>query len=254
MNFIQKRIIPTLLLHDESLVKTVQFDKFKYIGDPCNTVRIFNELEVDELLFLDIKASISKMKPNLKILKEIADECFMPLSYGGGITTVDDAKKIFDIGFEKISINSSLFNDPKLIKKISNIFGSQSVIGSIDVKKNFLGKYSVYSHSGNKKKDEEPVQWAKNLEKCGAGEILLTSINNEGMWSGFDIHLVKSLCDAVNIPVIANGGAGNISHLNEVFKKTSVSAVALGSMVVFQKKGFGVLINFPEKNEIDLNY
>ena len=112
MNFIQKRIIPTLLLHDESLVKTVQFYKFNYIGDPCNTVRIFNELEVDELLFLDIKASISKMKPNLKILKEIADECFMPLSYGGGITTVDDAKKIFDIGFENISINSSLFNDP----------------------------------------------------------------------------------------------------------------------------------------------
>ena len=254
MNFIQKRIIPTLLLHDESLVKTVQFDKFKYIGDPCNTVRIFNELEVDELLFLDIKASILKIKPNLKILREIANECFMPLSYGGGITTVDDAKKIFDIGFEKISINSSLYNNPTLITKISNIFGNQSVIASIDVKKNFLGKYSVYSHSGNKKKYKDPVEWAKNLEKCGAGEILLTSINNEGMWSGFDIHLVNSICDAVNIPVITHGGAGNISHLNEVFKKTSVSAVALGSMVVFQKKGFGVLINFPEKNKIDLNY
>ena len=239
------RLIPILLLNNESLVKTVRFNNFSYIGDPCNTVRIFNELEVDELLFLDINSSREGRAPNLSILSDIANECFMPLGYGGGIKDSDEAKKIFDIGFEKVSINTSAFIKPNLITDIAKIFGSQSLVVSIDYKKNLFGQYSVYIKSGRKNIKLHPVEWAKEMENRGAGEILLTSIDREGTWQGFDIELIRRVTDAVSIPVIAHGGAGKIEHITQVLKETNVSAVALGSMVVFQKQGKGVLVNFP---------
>jgi len=248
---LRTRIIPTLLLHDESLVKTVRFNKFTYVGDPCNTVRIFNELEVDELLFLDIKASREKRSPNLKLLANIANECFMPLAYGGGIRTLDDAKAIFEIGFEKVVVNTSALETPELITKLAEHFGSQAVIVSLDVKKDLLGAYHVCTYSGTKKIKYNPVEQAKKMELLGAGEILLTSIEREGTWNGFDLELIKSVTEAVSVPVVAHGGAGTIEHIGEVVKYSGASAVALGSMVVFQKKGMGVLVNFPDEQQVN---
>ena len=248
---LRKRIIPILLLHDESIVKTKKFKNFTYIGDPVNTVRIFNELGVDELLFLDIKASKDKREPNLKILKEIANECFMPLGYGGGINSIKNAKEVFDIGFEKISINTNAIKNPNLISELARAFGSQSIIVSIDIKSNYFGKQKVFSFNGKFNKKYDPTQWAKKVEKLGAGEILITSIDKEGTWEGFDNELIKKVSNAVSIPVIANGGCGNVKHLETVISKSNASAAGIGSMVVFQKKDMGVLINFPNSNEIE---
>lgn len=244
---LRTRVIPCLQLIDEALVKTVKFNNHKYIGDPINTVRIFNELEVDELCFLDIRATKEKRKPNFKILREIADECFMPLSYGGGINDEHTVSEILSIGFEKVVLNTTAFTNQNLISKIAKHFGSQSIIASIDVKKNLFNKYHVYTHDGTKKQAIDPVEYAKMLENTGAGEILLTSIDNEGTWSGYDIEITKAISKAVRIPVIANGGCGSVQHIKEVVSKANVSAVALGSMVVYQRKNFGVLVNFPDK-------
>jgi cyclase len=247
---LKTRIIPCLQLIDESLVKTVQFGKYSYIGDPVNTVRIFNELEVDELCFLDIRATIQKRPPNLKILSKIANECFMPLSYGGGIKDVDTAKIIFLIGFEKIIINTAAIENPDLISELSSYSGSQSVIVSIDVKRSLFGSYNVYSNDGTVKTKLNPIEWAKKAEEAGAGELLITSIDQDGTWKGFDLNIIKQITDVVSIPVIASGGAGSINDIGKVVKEANASAAALGSMVVYQQKGMGVLVNFPDKSEL----
>ena len=239
------------MLQDDSLVKTINFKKPGYIGDPVNTARIFNELEVDELAVLDITATNKKRKPNFKILSELANECFMPLAYGGGICDFEDAKKIFQIGIEKIIINSYAFERPAFITELAEHFGNQAVVASIDVKKNLFGKYQVYSNAGNKKQKVDVVTWAQEIEKFGAGEILLTAIHQEGTWKGFDTDLIKSITDAVDIPVIANGGASSINDIGKAVKQGNASAVSLGSMVVYQNKGMGVLVNFPDKIKIE---
>lgn len=245
------RVIPCLLLQEDSLVKTINFKKPGYIGDPVNTARIFNELEVDELTLLDITATNNKKAPNFKILSELANECFMPLAYGGGIRSFDDAKKIFQIGIEKVIINSYAFEKPQFITQLSEHFGNQSVVASIDVKKNIFGKYQVYSKAGTKKQKVEPVDWAKELEALGAGEILLTAIHQEGTWKGYDIDLVKRIAEAVDIPIIANGGASCVADIEQVVKKGQASAVSLGSMVVYQSQGMGVLVNFPDRKQLE---
>jgi cyclase len=247
---LQIRVIPVLLLRDESLVKTAQFKKFKYIGDPSNTVRIFNELETDEIILLDIKASLEGRSPNLKILSELVSECFMPLGYGGGITSLDQAKRIFDLGYEKVIINSHATIKPTLVEDISRHFGSQAVVAAIDIKRGLLGKSTVRTFSGKKATNKEPIAWAKELENRGAGEILLTSIDREGTWEGFDLGLLKRVSGAVSIPLIAHGGAGSVDDIGRAVGIGGASAVAVGSMVVFQKKGMGVLVNFPDKSEL----
>lgn len=245
------RVIPCLLLKNESLVKTVQFKKYNYIGDPINTVRIFNELEVDELMFLDIFASKENRNINFKILQDIANECFMPLSYGGNIKSLEDAKKIFEIGFEKVIINSNAFDNLKLIEEIANYFGNQSVVGSIDVKKSFWGYQNIYSHHGRKKQSSDIIGWVKQLENAGVGELLITSIDKEGSWEGYDIELLKSITENVRVPVIANGGCGSVEHIGVAVKEGQVSACAVGSMIVYQKKDMGVLVNFPDRKKLE---
>lgn len=245
------RVIPCLQLIKDSLVKTVGFKKPGYIGDPINTVRIFNELEVDELCFLDIRASVENRSPNFDILHKISEECFMPLTYGGGIKDAETAQKILSIGFEKIVINTAALEKPELISQIASYSGNQSIIGSIDVKRNFWGKHEVYSHDGKRKQKIDPISWAKQLEDLGAGEILITSIDQDGSWKGYDLDIINKVSQAVNLPVIANGGAGKIEHLGSAIKKGQASAVALGSMVVYQKKGMGVLINFPDRPKLE---
>lgn len=248
---LQTRIIPCLLLKDNSLVKTVNFKKPAYIGDPVNTARIFNELEVDELVLLDITATNNNRRPDFKILAELANECFMPLAYGGGINNFEDARKIFKIGIEKIIINSAAFTNSTIIKEIAEYFGNQAIVASIDVKKNMFGKYQVFSNSGTKKQKEDPVLWAQELERLGAGEILLTAIHQEGTWKGFDISIIEKISNAINIPVIANGGASSIEDIGKAVKQGYASAVSLGSMVVYQSKGMGVLVNFPNKENLN---
>lgn len=241
------RIIPNLLLKDDSLVKTINFNKYNYIGDPINTCRIFNELEVDELTFLDISASVEHKEPNYKVLQEIAEECFMPVSYGGGIKSLNQVEKILSIGFEKVIINSSIHENPKLISDIANHFGSQSLIIAIDYKKNIFGRYQVYGLSGERNYKKNPVDWANEVKDYGAGEVMLTSIDREGTWNGFDLELTKQVTDKIVLPVIVNGGAGSINDIVDAVKIGGASAVALGSLVVYQAKNMGVLINFPDR-------
>lgn len=248
---LRTRVIPTLLLRDDCLVKTRRFGAFDYIGDPCNTVRIFNELEVDELLFLDITATNEGRRPNFDLLADIATECFMPLGYGGGLKTLDDARQVFTIGFEKVVINSAAHGRPELITEIASVYGTQAVMASVDVKQSWLGVPHVRTHAGTRRGPPDPVAWCVEMEKRGAGEILLTSIDREGTWSGFDLELVRQVVDAVSVPVIAHGGAGCLGDIRAVVKQAGASAVALGSMVVFQKKDMGVLVNFPSAAELE---
>ena len=241
---LRTRIIPALLLNGNALVKTVRFKTPNYIGDPVNTVKIFNELEVDELVLLDIGASVNNREPNFDVLREITDECFMPLAYGGGIKDFNAAKKVFSSGVEKIILNSVIHTNKNVVKELAEHFGNQAIVVSIDVKKSFWGKYEVWSHSATRNTGKSPVEWAQELESLGAGEVLLTSIDCEGTWAGFDCKLIKSVTDVLNVPVIAHGGAGNPNHILEAVKVSRASAVALGSMMVYQQKGYGVLINF----------
>lgn len=244
------RVIPCLLFQNGSLVKTKKFKNPSYVGDAINAIKIYNNKEVDELIFLDILASKENRNPNLQIIKEIATECFMPLCYGGGLRNLNVLKEIFNIGVEKVSINTYAIENPDFIKQAAREFGNQSIVVSIDVKKNFLGKYEVYSKGGTVNTHLDPIDFAKKVEENGAGEILLTSIDKEGTWLGFDIELIKKITASVGIPVIANGGAGKLEDVKTAVIQGGAHAVALGSMVVYQKKDLGVLINFPKRSDL----
>ncbi len=244
------RVIPALLVRDGCLVKTVRFGRFAYVGDPCNTVRIFNELEADELIVLDISKNRAKRGPDLRLIADLANECFMPLGYGGGIQSLDQARAVFAAGIEKVVLNTSVIARPELISEVSSVYGSQAVIVSIDVKKNLFGKQTVWSSSAKSNTGMEPVNWAKEAARMGAGEILITSVDREGTWIGFDLDLVRRISEAVPVPVIAHGGAGHVQDIKKAVTQGRASAVALGSMVVFQKKGMGVLVNFPSAGEL----
>jgi len=241
----QVRIIPVLLLKDGGLYKTVKFKQANYVGDPINTVKIFNEKEADELVLLDYNATLEKRAPDYKKIAEIAGEAFMPMAYGGGIGSLEQARKVFDAGFEKVVLNSVLFNQLSLIGEIGNIFGAQAVVASIDVKKNLFGKQKVYPVSATKKTDIDPVEWAKTLESAGAGEIFLNSVERDGTWEGYDIPLIRAVSAAVKIPVVACGGAGSMADFEKAVREGGASAVAAGSMFVYQRKGMGVLVSFP---------
>ena len=246
---LRSRVIPCLQLLNENLVKTVRFQKPNYIGDFVNTVRIFNELEVDELCLLSIRATVNNRPPNFEVLKMVANECFMPLSYGGGITDFEKASQIFKIGYEKVILNSAVFGNPSLVTKIAEHFGSQSTVVSLDIKKNLFGKYAIYSHSGTKKQSKDYVEYAQKVEQMGAGELLLTSINQDGTWEGYNYDLLNEISSSVDIPVIINGGAGNLDHLSQGVH-SGASGLGVGSMVVYQAKGMGVLINFPDRKKL----
>ncbi len=248
---IRKRIIPVLQLDGEKLVKTVLFKRKNYVGDPINAVRIFNDLEVDELIILDISINYEiKETLNFKFLKNLASECFMPLSYGGGIKNIIDAEKIFKLGFEKIIVNTSAFENKLLLEELIKNFGSQSIVHSIDVKKNFFNNYNIYIKNGERKLKIDLFEWLKKVEDLGVGELIITNIGKEGTWSGYDNNLIESVSKRMSMPVIANGGCGSIEHIKEIFKNTKVSAAAAGSIFVYQKKGMGVLINYLNNNEL----
>ncbi len=240
------RIIPALLVHRKGLVKTVKFTDPKYVGDPVNAVKIFNEKEVDEIIVLDIDASRNHNAPDLKMIEDIAYECRMPLCYGGGIKTADQAVDIFNLGVEKIAISSAAIEDPTLITKIAERVGNQSVVVVMDVKKKRFGnKYEIFIENATKNTGENPISFAKKAEKLGAGEIVVNSIENDGLMMGYDYNLIRSVKNEINIPMTVMGGAGSLDDIGKVINEHGIIGVAAGSLFVFKGKYRAVLINYP---------
>ncbi|CAN1518667.1 HisF Imidazoleglycerol-phosphate synthase [Paracoccaceae bacterium] len=245
----RKRVIPILLLKNGGLYKTRKFRNETYVGDPVNAVRIFNDKEVDELAFLDIGATINGGDPDLEMLRDIASECFMPLSYGGGIRSVDMVHQIVAIGIEKVVVNTAAWTDKGLVSALAARFGSSSVVGSIDVRRNWMGRSEVFIRGGQEKIAPTPEEWARELERRGAGEILINSIDRDGEMTGYDMELVRRVVSAVSVPVIAAGGASDLADLKRVVTEGEAAAAAAGAMFVFHGKHRAVLITYPNPTE-----
>lgn len=242
------RVIPVLLLRGAGLVKTVKFKDPKYIGDPMNAIRIFNEKEVDELVFLDITASPEGRAPQFDLLKDIAGEAFMPMAYGGGVSTLEQIKKIFGLGFEKVIINTAAYRNLGLISEAAAIFGSQSIVGAIDVRSGLFGGYELRSQGGRKKESAGLAEHLGALELAGAGEILVNSIDRDGTMSGYDLNLLSKVRACVKVPVVACGGASSVNDFVAAVERGHADAVAAGSMFVFVGPHRAVLINYPERS------
>lgn len=241
------RVIPVLLLRGQGLVKTVKFKDAKYIGDPINTVRIFNEKEVDELIFLDISATPDASGPDFDVLEDIASEAFMPMAYGGGITSLDQVRRIFSLGFEKIVISTAAYRSPHLIEEAAGLYGSQSIVCCIEVARTLWGRYDLYANGGRSKQVVSLQDHVAALEKLGVGEILVNSIDRDGTQSGYDLKLMREVCRLSHVPVIACGGARGIEDFVSAVDEAGVSAVAAGSVFVFMGSHRAVLINYPER-------
>jgi cyclase len=237
-------------MRQNGFVKSRNFKDFTYLGDCFNIVRLFNEKEADELLLLDINATPTNSAPRFDFLHELAGECFMPVAYGGGVKTVEDMRRLFREGFEKVSINTEAVKTPNLIKDAVYEFGSQSIIVSIDVRRKVFNRYEVYINGGRDGTGLDPVTVAKRATDLGAGEILLNSIERDGTMQGYDIEIIKKVADAISVPLIACGGAGSLSHFQNAFHKGGASAVAAGSFFVFTGKHRAVLITYPSQNEL----
>ena len=247
---ITPRIIPCLLLSGNGLVKTTKFKNPKYVGDPINAIRIFNQKEVDELMILDIKATVENRGPDFSLIEQLASECFMPLCYGGGIRDMNDVKKLFNIGIEKVALQTALESNPDLIKEVAYYYGQQAVVASVDLKKNWLGKLMLYSIIG--KVNNKSMNWKEYIvfiSKQGAGELLLNSVDRDGVMNGMDIELISEASRLVDIPIVAIGGVGALHHIKAA-TDAGASAVAVGSYFVFQGPHKAVLITYPKYNEI----
>lgn len=244
------RIIPCLTITNNDLVKTIQFKNPRYIGDPVNSVKIFNDKGVDELCILDITASKENKEPNYQLLQEIANEAFMPLSYGGGLKNLDQVKKIIKMGYEKVVFNTSFINNPDLIKETVEYLGSSGVVISIDVKKNVFGKYNVYINDGSQEIKKSLSEVIKQVEELNAGEIIINSITNDGMMEGYDLNLIKLVSESINVPVIAIGGAKDVNDLKKAID-VGAHAVAASSMFIYYGKQKAVLITVPNLNQFD---
>ena len=245
------RIIPSLLIENNSLVKGKNFKDHKYVGDIFNAVKIFSEKGAHEIQLLDISARKNNKIIDLDLIKKIRGEIFVPLSVGGGINNINDISSLINEGVEKVVLNSCIYENIKLIEEAANKYGSQSIIISIDVKKNKNGNYSVYSNNATKKTDVLLESFVKKIESVGAGEILLTSIDAEGLQEGVDIDLYTKIENLIDIPIIASGGIGNLNHMINFFDITNCSSVACGSLFVFYGKRNAVLVNYPTQKEIE---
>ena len=245
-----KRIIPCLLLRNNGLVKTVRFRESTYIGDPINTIKIFNEKEVDEIIFLDIDATKANKEPSYELIRNISSECFMPFSYGGGIKSIKQIEEIIKSGAEKVIINSQAYLQKNFIREAVNKFGGSTIVVSIDIKKDLLRGDKVYIKGGSQNTGRNPVEYAKEIENEGVGEIMVNSIDRDGVMEGYDIKLIKSITQSVKIPVIACGGAGKLDDFRSAVKDGGASAAAAGSFFVFHGKRRAVLITYPSYSEI----
>jgi len=252
------RIIPCLLIHKNGLVKTKNFKNPKYVGDPINAVRIFNEKQVDELIVIDIDATVNNLEPNYNLIEKLAYECRMPLCYGGGIHNAKQALQILSLGVEKISLSSAALNSPKLVKEISNQVGSQSVVVVLDVKKKFLGGYEIYTKNAAKKIRIDLPSALREFQELGAGEFVLNSIDNDGMKNGYDIDLISKVKKHISIPLTILGGAGSLDDIAKTINKFGIIGCAAGSLFVFKGKYNAVLINYPnasiKKDILKMNF
>lgn len=248
---LKPRVIPCLLLRGQGLYKTIKFAAPKYVGDPVNAVKIFNEKEADELLVLDITATVEKREPNFELIGDIAGECFMPLTYGGGVTSIEQIRKLHRMGVEKVSLNSAAFHNRRLVAESCTTFGSSSIVVAIDVKKTLFGHYEVWINGGKTNTKKDAVRYAEELAELGVGEILVNSIDRDGAMAGFDLNLLKKISSAVATPIIACGGAGTLDHVREAIHTAGVNAVAAGSMFVFHGKHKAVLINYPTPTQLE---
>jgi cyclase len=244
-------VIPCLLLDDDGMVKTVQFKAPDYLGDPVNIVNLFNRFEVDEIALLDIRATTEGRRPPFELIDRLASECWVPLSYGGGIRSFQDARTVFSCGVEKVVIGTAAADDPELVTTVAAQFGSQAVVVAIDVKAGRRGRYDVFVESGTRSVQSDPVAYARRAEALGAGEILLNAIHRDGTMSGYDLALIEQVSAAVGIPVIACGGAGSRGDIPGPVRQAGAAAVAAGSIFVYQGQERGVLVNFPERSQLE---
>jgi cyclase len=244
------RAIPCLLLRGNGFVKTVRFRDPTYLGDPVNIVRIFNDKEVDEVIVLDITATTERRPPRFDFVAGLASECFMPLCYGGGVSTVEEMRALFARGVEKVAVNTRAVETPELLRAAADAFGSQSIVVGIDVKRSWLGRRQVVTQAGRRGTGLDPVEHARRVEALGAGEILLTCVERDGTMDGYDLDLIRSVTSAVSIPVIAAGGAGRLEDLGAAVREGGAAAAAAGSLFVFQGRNRAVLVNYPEPAEL----
>jgi imidazole glycerol-phosphate synthase subunit HisF len=244
------RIIPVLLIRDQALVKSVAFKDFRYIGDPINAVRIFNEMKTDELVFLDIQATKENRLISLDFVRKVGEEADMPFAVGGGIRTIEDIRNIIGAGAEKVIINSFAAEDPDFIQKASETFGSSCIVVCIDVKKKMFSGMQTWIYNGSRSTGRNPVNIAKLMEEKGAGEIIIQSIEKDGMMNGYDIDLIRTISEAVSIPVIALGGARNLDDMKIAYNEGFANGLAAGSMFVYYGNKKAVLINYPKRSEL----
>lgn len=245
------RVIPCLLLKNNSLVKTVKFKNEAYIGDPINAIRIFNDKEVDELVILDISASMENKNPNFELIMSLASECFMPFSYGGGVNSIDHIEKLNSLGVEKVIINSAAFENEQFVIDAVKKFGQSSIVLSIDIKRDLFGNYSAYIFGGTKKVKYSLLELLKKANEWQVGEVIINCINRDGEMKGYDEQLFKLATKILNMPLVALGGAGTFSHMESLIRNTGISAVAAGSLFVYYGPHKAVLINYP--NLVQLN-
>jgi cyclase len=245
------RIIPSLLLHGKGLVKGIKFENHRYIGDPINAIKIFSEKEADELVLLDITATEERRTISIEMVEKIADECYMPFAVGGGIKSINDVRNLIRGGAEKVCINTSAVENPTIIKAVAEVFGSQSIVVSIDVKKERGNGYHIYTYSGRNRSKWNLMEFVNLAERFGAGEFLITSIDSEGLMEGYDLELIKTVAGITSVPVIAGGGPGCLSDFVCAVHKGGASAVSAGSMFVFHGKKRGILINYPSRTELE---
>jgi imidazole glycerol-phosphate synthase subunit HisF len=255
---LRPRIIPCLLVQNKGLVKTINFKNPKYVGDPINAVRIFNEKEVDELIVLDIDATSENRGPDYKMIERLAAECRMPLCYGGGVKNVDQTKRIFGLGVEKVAISSAAVENPALVSESAQCVGNQSVVVIIDIKKRpILRRYDVWTHNGRKNTGKNPIEFAKQLEGLGVGEVVINSIDNDGLMKGYDLTLVEKMRESITVPLTVIGGAGSLQDIGELIRMYGIIGAAAGSLFVFKGVYRAVLINYPnwtEKDELIQKY
>ncbi|MBP62404.1 MAG: imidazole glycerol phosphate synthase subunit HisF [Planctomycetaceae bacterium] len=246
---LRSRIIPCLLVHNGGLVKTVGFKDAKYVGDPINAVKIFNEKEVDELIVVDIDASVKGREPDFRLIENLAAECRMPLCYGGGVKDEQQAEKIISLGVEKVALSSALIETPTLASRISEAIGKQSVVFVLDVKKNVFGKYSVYTHNARRNTKQDPFRLARTIESQGVGEIVINSIDKDGTMTGYDGKLVERMRATVDAPITVLGGAGSLDDIHSLIDQFKIIGAAAGSLFVFKGKYRAVLISYPGRDE-----
>jgi len=245
------RVIPCLLLQDGGLVKTRRFRDPVYVGDPINAIKIFNDKEVDELVLLDIAATREKRGPSYPLIEDVASECFMPLAYGGGLSSVEEARRVMKLGVEKVIFNTSAWTNGDVLRDASREFGAQAVVASIDVRRKLLGRYEVCVANGSRGTGVDPVAYAKRVEELGAGEILLNAIDRDGTMEGYDLELIRKVTAAVGVPVVAAGGAGSVEHFRQAVSEGGADAVAAGAMFVFHGPHRAVLITYPPRAALE---